>query len=166
MRRKYYVGYVSDNWTIIELPDNSKKALMRCKCGYENWIWISNISSHKSKGCWDCSKRTGAEKTFKAVVGQARSRGISWEIDYEDWFRLSQEDCTYCNASPSNYMNIYKFRYNGIDRVNNDEGYNLNNCVPCCRTCNTAKSNMTMEEFLDWIGRIHAWSIRQSSVAV
>lgn len=42
----------------------------------------------------------------------------------------------------------------GIDRLNNDKGYTVENIVSCCSICNKAKSNLTMEEFLAWIERI------------
>jgi hypothetical protein len=37
--------------------------------------------------------------------------------------------------------------YNGIDRINNEEGYTSNNTVSCCFTCNRMKGTMSSEEF-------------------
>jgi hypothetical protein len=33
--------------------------------------------------------------------------------------------------------------YNGIDRVDNEKGYLVENCVPCCFTCNSLKKSVT-----------------------
>lgn len=60
----------------------------------------------------------------------------------------------------SEYSNIYirkkynTFKYNGIDRVDNSKGYTITNCVTCCKTCNSAKSNMTTSNFLEWINKL------------
>ena len=43
----------------------------------------------------------------------------------------------------------------GIDRVNNNIGYVLNNCVSCCKFCNSAKLDRTLIEFRDWIKKVY-----------
>ena len=48
-----------------------------------------------------------------------------------------------------------RFVYNGVDRVNNGFGYEEGNAVPCCRTCNVAKRDMAVEDFLAWIKRAY-----------
>ncbi len=40
------------------------------------------------------------------------------------------------------------FFYNGIDRVNNEMGYEPLNVVPCCQECNFAKCKMSKDEFI------------------
>ena len=44
--------------------------------------------------------------------------------------------------------------WNGIDRVDSSLGYINENCVSCCRTCNYAKLEMNIKDFLDWVQRI------------
>lgn len=46
---------------------------------------------------------------------------------------LFESDCVYCGREPSEYD------LNGIDRIDSEQGYNENNCVPCCRNCNEEK---------------------------
>ena len=50
------------------------------------------------------------------------------------------------------------FLYSGIDRVNSQEGYVKNNCVPCCDKCNKAKMAMSRDEFLNWIKLVYQHS--------
>ena len=52
------------------------------------------------------------------------------------------------------------FLYSGIDRVNSHEGYNKNNCVPCCEKCNKAKLAMNKDEFLNWIKMVYQHSLQ------
>lgn len=46
------------------------------------------------------------------------------------------------------------FFYTGVDRVDNGIGYTIENVVPCCGTCNHAKSAMSVDEFISWALRI------------
>ena len=46
------------------------------------------------------------------------------------------------------YSNTYT--YSGIDRVDSNIGYEINNVVSCCNICNRAKSNMKLDEFNEW----------------
>lgn len=40
---------------------------------------------------------------------------------------------------------------NGIDRKDNQLGYEILNVVSCCKICNIAKNDMKICEFLSWI---------------
>ena len=56
---------------------------------------------------------------------------------------LQKQKCHYCgNAAP-----------NGIDRVNNEIGYKLDNCKPCCKHCNYVKGDLSIEDFEKWKNR-------------
>ena len=62
-------------------------------------------------------------------------------------------------ALPNNYhchFGIYGgYTYNGIDRKDNNLGYEKANCVPCCKRCNQMKNDMTMDEFINQIININ-----------
>ena len=45
--------------------------------------------------------------------------------------------------------------YNGVDRVDNERGYSLENCVPCCKFCNRMKRDLGKKEFLEHIKNIY-----------
>lgn len=82
-------------------------------------------------------------------------------------------DCYYCGAKPATYRELGGGRWarkssvptNGIDRKDSSVGYHLDNCVPCCPTCNYMKSDMHHDEFIElcrlianneegrWVGR-------------
>ena len=44
--------------------------------------------------------------------------------------------------------------YNGIDRKDNNIGYIVSNCLPCCSWCNKAKLTNKYEDFLNYIERV------------
>jgi len=56
------------------------------------------------------------------------------------------------------------YKYNGVDRFNNNKGYELDNCVPCCWKCNNAKNNMNISEFKEWIYRIYTYYYQSPSI--
>jgi hypothetical protein len=43
----------------------------------------------------------------------------------------------------------------GIDRVDSNKGYTIDNCVPCCKTCNLAKAELSQRDFLDWVRKVY-----------
>jgi hypothetical protein len=79
---------------------------------------------------------------------------------------ITQSDCSYCGARPSLVSRIGKhsaapaccarsaYVYNGVDRLDNNKGYEAHNCVACCKTCNLAKRDMSRAEFFAWARRV------------
>jgi hypothetical protein len=155
MGRKFYNGYKQGLWTIVNYPAKSKKALMRCSCGYETWNFLSNLSSHNSQGCRKCMLQTPAHRTYLLVLRTASRRSIKWNISEEAWVTISQQDCFYCGAKPSNMITEYGYPYNGLDRIDSNGIYELTNVVSCCKICNRSKSDITQEEFYSWIRKAY-----------
>ena len=71
--------------------------------------------------------------------------------------------CHYCGVLPSNekksQFNNGSYYYNGIDRIDPDIGYEVNNIVPCCWRCNATKHRMGYDEFVDWVRRVYQHTI-------
>jgi hypothetical protein len=155
MGRKFYNGYRQGLWTIIDYPEKSKKALMRCDCGYEAWSFLSNLSSHKSQGCRSCMFKTPQHKTYLLVLRTASRRSLKWDLSEKEWVDLAIKNCYYCDSPPNNMIANYGFKYNGLDRIDSSLGYSLTNVVTCCKLCNRAKSDMPQQEFYDWIKRAY-----------
>ena len=82
---------------------------------------------------------------------------------------LSKESCHYCGTLPAN-LTKYRIKenvlYNGLDRVDNNKPYSLDNTVPCCKICNSMKSNLTESEFLSHIRRIFEFQQSLQKTAV
>ncbi len=101
---------------------------------------------------------------FYQVLGNyergAKTRGHAWELTEKEFYDLTQEPCAYCGvrsskSAPEKYQ---FFDYNGIDRVDNAEGYFIDNCVPCCTECNLMKRKLSLGEFLEKIEDIYYYS--------
>ncbi len=91
----------------------------------------------------------------------AKPRGLEFTLTIEEFLELIDGDCFYCDSPPSNEFgknNKYltgSHIYNGIDRLDNNKGYTLTNCVPCCKICNKMKSNLGYDEFFSHIKKIY-----------
>ena len=59
---------------------------------------------------------------------------------------LVTDNCYYCLALPS--------PINGIDRVDNSRGYEVDNVVTACSKCNYTKKAMTKQGFEEWACRV------------
>lgn len=83
---------------------------------------------------------------------RARSTGKDFTISESEFTHLSKGHCFYCGIEfDKNYSGNL---CNGIDRYDNSKGYTEENCVPSCWICNRAKSDLTPEEFYNWIYRL------------
>ncbi len=87
----------------------------------------------------------------------AELRGYEWDLTDEEAIELFEGDCNCCGDPPTNIKKNRNgnYKYSGIDRVNNDEGYIPANCVSFCRLCNRIKREMTMDELKMHIKKMH-----------
>jgi len=133
-----------------------------CDCGNETIVRSAYLNSGQTRSCGcitidrlilpkGIAARNQILSRYKLAALQ---RGIIWSISDKKFLKLLKQDCYYCGYYPNQISRGKRYNgdyvYNGIDRVNPDKniGYSEDNCVPCCRHCNTSKSNYTKDEFL------------------
>jgi len=164
--------------TVIKRVSDGKNKhprwLCKCDCGNETTVSGSNLMNNSTKSCGclrrELGKKHGREQNLeygfanmraaiRSYKKNAEKRGIKYNITEEQFKEITQRDCYYCGAKPSNSFEQPKsngaYIYNGMDRINSTKGYTIDNVVPCCRACNQAKSNYTIEEFKDWVLRVY-----------
>lgn len=73
-------------------------------------------------------------------------RGYDMTLTFEEFKNIVSKSCKYCGEN---------IKIIGIDRIDNNIGYILENCVPCCKICNIMKSTLSLEEFISHIKKIH-----------
>lgn len=170
---KISIGQRFGKLVVKEQIDNHKahrRYLCICDCGKESKITTGNLMrGTKSCGCLIKERVSKANRgeygkasvnhVYKAYRNSANRRELLFNLTIDEFFNISQQKCKYCNRDP---FKIYKrkisygdFTYNGIDRVDNSEGYFIDNCVPCCFPCNKMKGTLELEEFLIQINRIY-----------
>lgn len=89
----------------------------------------------------------------------AQERSLPFELTKEQVRVLIEQDCHYCGQKPVVRYTAQgcagEYAWNGIDRVDNQKGYTIENCVPCCKQCNFAKRDCTLDDFVAWIDRVY-----------
>lgn len=89
----------------------------------------------------------------------AKDRDKLWELTDEHAILLFSNKCYYCHETP------LKEYFNGIDRKNNDIGYNVDNCVSCCMMCNFMKTTNNDITYVNKINHILSmWNLVDESV--
>jgi hypothetical protein len=153
---------------LIVKENKGRELICICmKCQEETRIALTSISRKVQNGrryCKNClQRRTDDNYIIESAIydfkKKAESRDLSWSLNFDQVKDLITQDCHYCSASPfsSRFKKMpwnSEIKINGIDRKNNNVGYEIKNCVPCCGICNRAKSSMTYESFLEYIDRI------------
>lgn len=164
--------------TVIHLDKIKSKEKKRsyyvCKCdcgGFSKPIEGAKIKNGSAKSC-GCRSFIGIKRKLNRSFGEtirrkllsnykcnAKKRKLSFNLNEEDFFYMTKEKCFYCNKEPSRilYRKGYNetYTFNGIDRLNNNIGYEKTNCVPCCTFCNRQKGAMNKDDFLDWVKRVY-----------
>ena len=94
------------------------------------------------------------------IKATAYKRNLIWELDSVEAFKLIQEPCHYCGSKV-----LFPETRNGLDRIDNLQGYIAGNVVPCCYPCNIAKHEMTYEEFKQHILNVYLhWIVSSPSI--
>jgi|CXWL01.1.fsa_nt_gi hypothetical protein len=158
------------NLTILGLIDErrNEKVVYKCQCicGTITNVVVDNLRSGNTKSC-GCGR---SQFDGKLPVGQAHTnyilrvykygakvRNLDWELTMEFAVNLMLQPCSYCGQLPQ-LAKLGKGRkhnglipYNGLDRVDNTQGYYSNNVVACCNSCNIAKRDRNLSEFMNWV---------------
>lgn len=89
-------------------------------------------------------------------IYKSRVRNIPFLLTKEYFLELTNSNCFYCGIAPTNIRLNGRFVevHNGVDRVDNNRGYEVGNVVPCCKYCNSFKSNYSEEKFLEHVKAI------------
>lgn len=105
-------------------------------------------------------------KLISGYSSNAKRKKLGWFLSYEMCVELFKTNCFYCNVAPERVFTHKKCRgefiYNGIDRLDNANGYGPGNVVACCTDCNYMKSNMSYEKFALWIDRVYNFRVGSS----
>ena len=101
----------------------------------------------------------------KCLKGKLKTRymkrNLTCNIQLNNLLILFKKNCHYCGSEPSNIYhyknkyNKYDFLYNGLDRIDSNKGYTIDNVVSCCKKCNIAKSSMEYDEFINYIKEVY-----------
>jgi hypothetical protein len=173
---------VTDNKSISVIEPSGRKrrsVLCKCKCGKELLVRVDGLfsnskkQSRKSCGCTksfvngiNAQSRRNPESVYRYIYDQyqssAKSRNINFNLTKKEHLEIVKQNCHYCGSEPEikqphrgkgRYVGV-PVPYNGIDRIDSNVGYEIDNCVSCCTKCNYMKSDMDVSIFTEHILKI------------
>jgi hypothetical protein len=182
------VGQVFGELTVVDRIDNgsSLRWLCLCSCGTEKVVLGSKLKEGSVTTCGHVFRRPKVHKLpsgeaafnllFDSYERGAKRRNLKFELIREQFRELVTKNCHYCgippykqslpNRSAKKCYTNGAFTYNGIDRLDNVQGYTVINSVPCCEPCNRSKRTMTVFQFTNWVSRVYKHSCLKGSAVV
>ena len=173
---------VADDKSISVIEPSGRKrrsVLCKCKCGKELLVRVDGLfsnskkQSRKSCGCTknfvngiNAQSRRKPESVYKFLYqrykSSAKKRNIIFELSRNDYNEIVKQNCHYCGSEPeikqpkrkSGDLVGVPVPYNGIDRIDNNLGYQKENCAACCSKCNYMKHEMSVPSFMEHILKI------------
>lgn len=184
-----YPVKIGDIFGVYEVVEEIK--IPTKKCFVTKWRCI-NINTGKEyiySGCYLYKLRDRVERKFELEHQyglrnwlynysrkNAKSRGHSYDLSFEDFDMLIKKPCYYCGEDPRLVSKSVLIRrgdthqppisYNGIDRLDPTIGYRIDNCVPCCPTCNYMKHTLQEDEFIQQVSKIYNFCINKGSTTI
>ena len=140
--------------TVLErdYSKNWKRPYWKCSCKCGNTLITSSIGLISGKTI-SCKKRKldSGEASFNMLFRNyktgAKIRGLLFSLTKEEFKKLTLDECYYCGEHPFSIIKKGSdtYTYNGIDRIDNNKGYEISNVV---------------SSFLSWVDKIYNHSIR------
>ena len=142
--KKYQVGYYKKNKERIDLKNK------RYSQTHPKEI-VKNVQRYVSRNKNKVSEyQKQYEKTingkYRQLINRAKGFKEEPDITIEKFREIISKKCFYCGEDE---------RPRGIDRLDNNKGYLVENSAPCCKLCNFMKKALTEKEFLSHINKIY-----------
>ena len=182
LRNPDLTGKKLNKLTVINYTNKRDKRgnriwLCKCDCGNIKEVNNNDFISNNVKSC-GCLIKENAKLSQQRMANakrykdrtlpafntlyyhynkNAKLRNLTFNLTKEEFKNFTYQNCYYCNKEPTQIIKhrTSSYKYNGIDRVNNFIGYNIDNCVTSCGNCNSMKMDTTQKEFLDQIIKIY-----------
>jgi hypothetical protein len=140
----------------------------QCDCGKTRQVDAANL---RNGGTTSCGSENGCEYARKHLktpkertdahlrriwlhyFHRAKRKRITFTLTQDEIETVVFLDCWYCGAPPSN-RTVFGL-YSGIDRIDNNLGYVIDNVRPCCYLCNTIKGQLTFDDLKEHIVKLY-----------
>ncbi len=172
---KDMIGYKTEYLTVLEraeTPEGIKDSNVHwkclCVCGNITITSGKRIRTGRTKSC-GCLL-IESRKKLRSSTGQtatcylygqykygAKKRDLCFDLSMDEFQNIISKDCFYCGSKPTL---LYSEKWNGgilrngVDRLDNSKGYTIENCVSCCKDCNTMKMADSYSDFIERCKRI------------
>lgn len=86
---------------------------------------------------------------LQSYKNSARLRGYRWGLTDEQFISYWKKPCEYCGDEINTI---------GLDRIDNSRGYETDNIISCCETCNKMKNHYSVEKFIQHCKKVTKFS--------
>lgn len=146
--KKIYEFYIRK-----ESIDGYRNECKECHRKYKKLYYLNNKTklNEKNRKYYNEHKieienyRNGINFRYSQYKFNAKKEKRLFAITIEQFEELTSKKCYYCGKYSEGK------EYCGIDRVDSNLNYSIDNCVSCCFLCNGMKSNKTKEQFINHI---------------
>lgn len=163
------IGLEVGPYKVLAWNDRRKRYKCLCKfCGKETFVAGMYLKINKKCGeCCRVGKQENKRRVKCLVLSslynkykyEAVRRDLTFNLTIEEFEAIVIKNCVYCNSLPFKRRSVRKEEedknYSGVDRIDNSQGYYLQNSVPCCINCNRAKSDLDLVFWLNSIKSIY-----------
>lgn len=167
--------------------------ICKCDCGNTKELNGKFLRRGDTKSCGCLLKDTISKspgytsyrKFYYTYRQGAKQRDMEFNLTIDEFQKIVVQNCHYCGCEPKDYNGYFLtdksrlihnisttletahaawIKVNGIDRLDNNKSYTIENSVPCCTICNFMKKVLSKDEFLAHIERIYNHSIESKSL--
>lgn len=119
------------------------------KCKQDKELSLFRMGKNVCRSCTSIQNKVYHAKPlylYKSYKYDANRRNIPFLISYEEFLVFQNQKCFYCNDHPDKI---------GLDRKDNNLGYDKDNIVACCKSCNFLKGSLNTDDFLNLVKKIN-----------
>jgi hypothetical protein len=145
-------GYILENCCSCCEICNVIKGSLDLDVFLQNIINILTYNKKIKKNiCYDSNYKIYSITSYETYKNNSiNNRKIDFELSEDEYNELKKEPCYLCGIPYE-----YKRHINGIDRINSDIGYIIDNCKACCYSCNYMKNNYDYDIFINKLLKIY-----------
>ena len=98
---------------------------------------------------WNQQQRyTTPEVRYRSYRRGAKQRSISFFLTFDQFMTFWGQECYYCHSDMQGLI--------GLDRLDSNQGYQLDNLVSSCKTCNRLKSDLPSTHYIEHCKKVAA----------
>lgn len=169
MKKETLNKYIGKTWGVLTClgidHEEKNRTYFRVKCsrcGHESVVRSDRFfGKYIPKSCKYCvnslqkeiaeikypsSNRLLNQKISKYThLSKRKGKIVKSQLTKDEVSKLLTSNCYYCGKPIAM----------GIDRIDSNKDYTIDNCVPCCGMCNIMKNKFNVSEWFEQIGRIY-----------
>jgi len=129
--------------------------------------------SGRMKVCKDCQRYKNIQGNCSVKRKRKKSpQNLISQEEFLSWIKSNPRNCFYCGICEEDLSKLFIYSQIGllveslgVDRINSEKDYTLDNIALCCLACNKVKSNCFSQDEMFSLGKVisEIWENRKKS---